>query len=183
MGTLRFEKVTADVEKTSFDCGIGSINEYVKDSYYPSIVQHAYTYSIMGDNNSILGYYQVLFREIEINVFPDEIADYDPEIKGGTISSIHIRFIAIDKKYQKHKIGTNSLKIIIKNIIDFTEFFPIRVITIDARSDLIDWYRKFGFQEMLKNTVGQDGITKAMYFDCLRCADELNRYLKRVHGN
>ena len=183
MGTLRFEKVTVDVEKTPFDCGIKSINEYVKDSYYPTVVQHAYAYSIRSDNNRILGYYQVLFCEIEMDVFPDDIADYDPEIKAGTISSIHIRFIAIDKKYQKHGIGTNSLKIIIKSIIDFTEFFPIRVITIDAMSNLIDWYREFGFQEMLKNTEGQDGVTKAMYFDCLRCADELKRYLKRVYGN
>ena len=184
MEILLFEKVTADVEKTSFDCGIKSINEYVRDSYYPTIVQHAYAYSIVAEKyNIILGYYQVLFREIEINDFPEDIAGYDPEIKGGTISSIHIRFIAIDKKYHKHGIGTSSLRIIIKNIVDFTEFFPIRVITIDARSDLIEWYRKLGFQEMLKNTVGQDGVTKAMYFDCLRCADELNRYLESKYGN
>jgi hypothetical protein len=179
MGTLLFEKVTADVEKTSFDCGIGSINEYVKESYYPAIVQHAYAYSIMDVKHKILGYYQVLFREIEINDFPDDIADYDPEIKGGTISSIHIRFIAIDKKYHKHGIGTSSLRVIIKNIMEVTEFFPIRVITIDARSDLIEWYRKLGFQEMIKNTVGQEGITKAMYFDCLRYVDELNIYLEK----
>lgn len=181
METLLFEKVTADVEKTSFDCGIGSINEYVKESYYPAIVQHAYAYSIVAEKHNItLGYYQVLFREIEINDFPEDIAGYDPEIKGGTISSIHIRFIAIDKKYHKNGIGTSSLKIIIKNIMDFTESVPIRVITIDARSDLIDWYRELGFKEMLKNTVGQDGVTIAMYFDCLRCIDELNRYIESI---
>lgn len=116
MGTLRFKKVTADIKKTSFDCGVASINEYVRDSYYPTIIQHAYAYSIMDEKYRILGYCQVLFREIEIDIFPNDIADYDSEIKDGKISAMHIRFIAIDKRYHKHGIGTSSLKVIIKKL-------------------------------------------------------------------
>lgn len=48
MGNLQYRKVTREVEDTSFTCDIPSIDEYVKNSYYPTIVQHAYGYSISG---------------------------------------------------------------------------------------------------------------------------------------
>lgn len=179
METLQFKKVGRDVETTSFDCGVESINKYIKNSYFPTIMQHAYAYSIM-NNGLILGYYQVLFREIELKEFPDDIAELDPCIKEGKISSVHIRFIAIDKRYQKKKIGTSSLKTIIKYISEFAENMPIRVITIDARKDLLDWYYKIGFNKMMKNAVGQDCVTEAMYFDCLKDGNELKKYLEDV---
>ena len=37
MGNLQYRKVTREVEDTSFTCGIPSIDEYVKNSYYPKI--------------------------------------------------------------------------------------------------------------------------------------------------
>lgn len=102
MGTLEFRRVTKDVENREFDCGISSINEYVKDSYFPSIAQHAYAYNIVYKNLSI-GYIQFLFRDVELDCFPDEISDIDPGVKKNTLSALHIRFLAIDMPYQDIK--------------------------------------------------------------------------------
>ena len=33
---------------------------------------------------------------------------------------------------------------------------------------------------MMKNTVGQDCVTEAMYFDCLKHGNELKEYLEDV---
>ena len=47
MGKLLFEKVTKDIEtidSSSFDCGVDSINGYIRESYYPTIFQEAYAY-------------------------------------------------------------------------------------------------------------------------------------------
>lgn len=179
MGTLQFKRVTQSVELIPFDCGIASINNYVKSSYYPTIVQHAYAYSVMyGDK--ILGYYMVHFRDIEIDGFPEEISDYNPGVKDDKVSAVHIKFIAIDEKYQGKKIGTSVLKIIIKNVEELANSWPIRIITIDARSDLVEWYKRQGFEQMKKNTPGQDGVTEAMYYDCMKFADELAEYTKNV---
>ena len=46
--------------------------------------------------------------------FPSEIADYDPEIKNRKVSAVHIRYIAIDEKYQHNRIGTATMQTIIK---------------------------------------------------------------------
>lgn len=181
METLQFKKVTQEIEDCEFDCGVKSINEYVRNSYYPTITQHAYAYSIMG-GGKILGYYQIMFREIELEDFPDDIAEYDPGIKDGKISAVHIRYIAIDEKYQKHKIGTGTLQSIIKDVQEFSNSWPIRVITIDARLDLVKWYESIGFVKMKTNTVGQDGTSEAMYFDCKKYTKELEEYLDDLYG-
>lgn len=177
MGTLQFRKVTRNVEDIHFECGKESINEYVRNSYFPMIIQHAYAYSIMKDD-IILGYYQILFKEIELTDFPDDISEYSDSIKDGKISTLHIRFIAIDEMYQKKRLGTATLKTIIKDVLELTKQWPIRVISIDATPDHYEWYKKMGFVDMKKNTLGQDGVSIAMYFDCHRFSVELNEYIE-----
>lgn len=179
MGILQFKMVTRDVENIHFECGKGTINEYVKNSYFQTIIQHAYTYSIL-NKNIILGYYQILFREIELTDFPDDISEYDDSIKDGKISSLHIRFIAVDELYQRHKLGTATLKTIMKDVTELAKQWPVRVITIDATLEYHDWYKRMGFVDMKKNTPGQDGVTISMYFDCHRFANELNGYIESM---
>ena len=176
MENLQFINVNESVEDVEFDCGVKSINEYIRDAYYPHILQNAYSYCIMY-NNIVLGYYQIMFRNIEVNDFPQEISDYITELNDKKISAVHIRFIAIDRKYQKQKIGTKTLNVIIKRVKDLAEIWPIRVITIDAISELVDWYGKAGFVKMNHNTTGQDGTTEAMYFDCMIHKDQLENYI------
>ena len=166
MGKLLFEKVTKDIEtidSSSFDCGVDSINGYIRESYYPTIFQEAYAYSISTKSSTE----KLLFREIKLDDFPEEVADYYTPIKDGKISSLHIRFIAIDKKYQRNKIGTKSLEAIIKIIKDLAKDFPIRVITIDAELHLVKWYEKLGFFKMIRNSESQEGYTQAMYYNCI----------------
>lgn len=179
MGILQFKRVTQDVENIEFSCGVSSIDQYVRESYYPILTQHAYAYSIM-KGDIILGYYQIMFREIRLEDFPEEISEYDAGVKEDTISAIHIRYIAVDEKYQKHKIGTSTLKVIIKDVQELANSWPIRVITIDARIELIEWYKKEGFKEIENNTPGQDGVTVGMYFDCHRFAEDLEGYIDSV---
>lgn len=121
MGKLQFIEVDNKVEDATFDCGIESINNYIRESYYPHIIQNAYTYSIMY-KDIILGYYQIMFREIKLEDFPEEISDYSTEINNSKLSAVHIRFIAIDEKYQKNGIGTAVLHTIIEKVRQLSIF-------------------------------------------------------------
>lgn len=173
---LQFSLVTQNVEKTSFDCGNQTINGYIKDSYYATLIQEAYGYRISAEELT-LGYFQILFRELKMEDFPETISDYQASIKTDTISALHIRYLAIDKKYQKKGIGTAVIKIILQDICDLSKKFPVRVVTIDAVIERVEWYKKLGFKELQKNTVSQDGITQAMFFDCCTFLDKLNEYI------
>ena len=180
MGNLQYRKVTREVENTSFTCGVPSIDEYVKNSYYPTIVQQAYGYSISG-RGIVLGYYKIMFQEIELQDFPPEIADYDTEIKDRNVSAVHIRYIAIDEKYQHNRIGTATIQAIIKNVELLAANWPVRVITIDARENLVMWYEKLGFRKMVYNTPGQDGVTVSMFLDCMQKKDEFTEYIDSIY--
>lgn len=177
MTKIQFSEVNRDIESSAFDCGEPDINEYIRNSYYPLLLQHAYTYEIKADG-MILGYYQILFRRIELDEFGDEISEHNPGFKESMISAVHIRYIAIDHRYQNKGIGTEIIKVIIRNVEGFVESWPIRVITIDAKDKLVGWYKKLGFVEMTKNPDEQDGYTTAMYFDCLKNMAELTEYEK-----
>lgn len=179
MDELLFTLATEEELTKPFTCGVTSINEYVEEAYYPLISQHAYTYTISSKGH-ILGFYQILVHEIALDDFPQEISDFDPNIKqNNKIAALHIRFLAIDEKYQHKGIGTVSLRNIIRQTNELVKRIPISVITIDARSDLVSWYEKEGFKKMLKNTPGQGEITTAMFYNCLQFADKLSEYEDR----
>lgn len=155
MANLNFKLITDSTAiSDSFDCGVESINKYVKDAYYPLLAQHAYVYNIIGGGES-LGYMQFLFRDVELDYFPDEISYIDPGVKENVLPAIHIRFIAINKKYQKKRIGTAALQTAIFRIEKMTEDWPVSMITIDARYDLVKWYEEEGFKAMVKNKPGK----------------------------
>ena len=59
-----------------------------------------------------------------------------------------------------------------------SNLWPIRVITIDARVELVDWYKKVGFVKMINNSPGQEGQTVRMYFDCMKFSGELAAYIE-----
>lgn len=183
MAKLDFELVTkSSVASESFDCGVESINKYVKDAYYPTLAQHAYAYNIIGDGKS-LGYIQILFRDVELDYFPDDISDIDPGIKVDTLPAVHIRFLAINKEYQKNKIGTIALRVMIKRIEDLANDWPISMITIDARCNLVNWYEREGFKKMRKNVPGQEGVTVAMYYSCIMEPDRLHDYIEEMYAD
>lgn len=88
---------------------------------------------------------------------------------------------SIDEKYQHNRIGTATIQTIIKNVKLLAANWPVRVITIDARENLVTWYEKLGFRKMLYNTPGQDGVTVSMFLDCMQQKDEFMEYIDSIY--
>ena len=174
MSKLTYRLLQQDVNPDDFDCGIDSINEYVYCSYLATLLQHGYAYQIEY-KNKIIGYYMITINHILLEDCNDEIADYTSGLSN-YIYSIEIKYLAIHRNYQRKGIGTEVLKSIIKGIKDFLYRIPFRLITIDARNDYIQWYKRFGFIECSKNSIGQEGYTTRMYLDCLQHEEELKKY-------
>lgn len=174
-GELDFQLVKDESAGASFDCSNETINKYVRDGYYNTLLQCAYMYSISAGGR-ILGFYQIMFREIEAEDLSSDETFHDGGLKDGVISAVHIRFLAVDKRFHKNKIGTNTLRVIIKRVLEFAQFWPIRVITIDALNDLVEWYKEMGFVVAMKNTPSQNGVSTLMYYVCDVFAEELEKY-------
>lgn len=186
MAQLYFELITKLSQAyIKCDCGNKTINQYVSDSYFAALAQHAYAYNICAYNNYgvrfSLGYIQILFRDVELKHFPSDISDIDPGIKEAGLPAIHIRYLAIDKKYQHSKIGITALEAMIKKIQELSKEWPISMITIDARQELVKWYEKVGFKVMIENWAGQDGYNVGMYYKCINKEEELSEYMESFY--
>lgn len=180
MSKLTYKFLQKEIKSGEFDCGVESINQYVVDSYLATLLQHGYAYQILYDNEIVVGYYMITFKHVIIEDCPGAISEYTSGLSD-FLYCMEIKYIAIAKEYQNRKIGTVVLPTIIKSIKDYAVMFPIRLITVDARNDLVDWYKKMGFIEFPKNPNWQEGYTTRMYIDCMIHQKELDEYLESLY--
>ena len=61
MIAIKTKKVQCDLSDSSFNCGVAGINRMIRESYYPTLLQHMYAYEIIV-NDIIVGYYMIEFR-------------------------------------------------------------------------------------------------------------------------
>lgn len=179
MSKLTYKFLRENIEDGSFDCGVESINQYVVDSFWATLLQHGYAYQIFY-GKIVVGYYMITFNHIQIEDCPEILSEYTSGISN-FLYSVEIKYLAIDKKYQRKKIGTSVLPSIIKSIKDCALEFPVRLITIDARNDLIEWYKSLGFVELPYNPEWQNGYTTKMYIDCMIRKKEFQEYLETLY--
>lgn len=165
MGNIKGQLLDNNQEIRDFKCGNASIERTITESYYLTLLKHAYAYKIIG-NGMILGYYMLLFRKILLEDCPESIGDYYTE-KLDYCTSIHIDYLAINEKYQHRGIGTNVLKMIILFVMKFGKKLPIRLITIDALKEYYDWYRGIGFIAFNEKDLKDSKPTISMYMDCI----------------
>lgn len=164
-----------DRDVTGFTCGNNSIDRQVEESYYATLLKQAYGYQIKLDNK-IVGYYMLYFKNINLQIVNDILEEeYDSNFVNYYIAA-HIRYLAIDKQLQHKSLGTYVLKGLISEILRLSKSYPIRIITLDALLEYYDWYKSIGFRDIPGKE--HDGITVAMYMDCMSAeeAEKLQVY-------
>ena len=55
--------------------------------------------------------------------------------------ALHIQYIAVRKDFQRHHIGDAILKHILRNIGNIVFYCPLRLVTLEAFQELVDWYK------------------------------------------
>lgn len=180
MSNLTIKRIETPNIDPKFDCGNYSINSKLRqDSYYMDVLQHAYTYEIFY-GKILVGYYMISFRTISLNLLPEDLSDYCAG-SSNSCTSLHLDFIAIDSKMQKHSIGTNTLRYLIVDVTNnLCRVWPIRLITLEALTNKIDWYKKLGFSLFNEDntTSNPDSPTAWMYLDCLQDPEKLYNYIE-----
>lgn len=179
MPALQIRPIRRDSETDVFDCGNPSIEGRIRGSYFASLLQEGYGYEITV-NEQLVGYYMIALTVLNGKNIPQENEDvYSGVYQCQRYAAVEITYLAIDKRYQKHKIGTNVLKIIIKNIRSWCDRMPIRYIMIDALKEKEKWYADRGFFAV--NNASPDagnGATVKMLIDCLCHEEELRQYME-----
>lgn len=163
-----------EIPSMTIDCGNASINAMIEKSYYPTILQHAYGYVICL-NEKIIGAYMLKFVKIDLAGCPEEISDYISDMCADCFS-IHIKYIAVDKKYQGMGVGKHVLKYIVMCVRKLCQNWPVRLITLEALKEKYNWYVSLGFLPFDEKDLQDDNTTIKMYLDCLIDIDVVNTY-------
>jgi len=162
---MRISFSSIDDTVSGFNCGNSSINSLVQKSYIANVAKQAETQKIC-INGIQAGYYSYTLSNILLCKIPDgDTHRIETSIFRNQFSSIHIEYLAIDEKYQRKRIGTMALPLILLNLKPKTEKIPVRYITLNSLIDKVEWYRLFGFEPM--TTVADIDGNIPMYLDCL----------------
>ena len=160
-----------------FTCGNSTIDRMVKNSHYPTALQHAYAYEV-SYRGLVLGYYMLKFLQhsIEDDAWPTSISEYSSDtIKD--FSTVYIQYIAVDKNMQGQQIGTQILRFIIKEINKLSKLWPVRMVSLNALPDKVEWYQKNGFAlyEGVSPLTELGGDNRYMYLDLIDDVEILSR--------
>lgn len=176
MGKIFIEKLDRDVSEKEFDCGNSSINKQVQESFFPTLLQHAYAYRV-SVSDRIVGYYMIKLRTIDLEKAPLEIGEFRCSLID-ECNAVHIKYIAIDKNFQNKKIGTYVLKTIVMQVLNMCQIFPITLITLDALPDKYDWYKARGFIAFDEKELQKSQATIPMYVSCILNKEAVNDYCR-----
>lgn len=170
MAELQYMRLTS--EPTVFDCGNPTINGYVEHSYAETLSQQCYAYKIVYKSCAV-GYYMITLRSVALSECTSDISDFQEGDFGEFFPSLYINYLAVEQKFQRHKIGTKTLEKIINETRTLVDLLPIRFITINAVPDKVEWYKKIGFIEMGSDI---DHVNKYMYIDVIKDKQKLVNY-------
>lgn len=174
MGNIVIEKLDHDVPENAFDCGNASINLQIQQSYFPTLLQHAYAFQV-SLSDQIVGYYMIKFKTINLENAPEEVGEYSSSLINDC-SALHISYIAVDERYQKKEIGTNILKVIVLQALNLCKKFPITIITLNALKDKYQWYRNNGFVAFDESDLEKEQVTIPMYMSCILDKNAIENY-------
>jgi GNAT superfamily N-acetyltransferase len=179
MIAIKTKKVQCDLSDSSFNCGVAGINRMIRESYYPTLLQHMYAYEIIV-NDIIVGYYMIEFRRIYLaeSGLEEKIGEYISDLADACYA-LNLRYIAVGSEYQHRGIGSLMLKLIIKQTNELCKNWPIRLITLDALPEKVEWYKSNGFLPFRKNCAKNAKGEVPMFFDCLLDEKLLEEYCLR----
>lgn len=175
MGRMEMKKLNHDTCDRVFDCGNASINKLITESYFPTILQHLYCFEVTVDGE-IIGYYMYGFQMIKLEECPEEIREYYSSLSN-VCYTINLKYIAVASQYQHRGFGSIILCSIIKYTHEMCKNWPVRMITLNALKERVDWYQRNGFKMFNELDAQNDNITEVkMYMDCLLNPDKVKEY-------
>ena len=166
MGELAFTKLTAPPDP-SFTCGVKSIDRMIQDSYFLCLLKRCYTYEVTAQG-IVVAYYRIELRRFDNSKFDPPLEEYSLGLYQD-LYALHIQYIAVRKDLQKHRIGNAVLKHILGSVDHIVSCCPLRLVTLEAFEELVDWYKQYTFESLRASRANPE--TRFMFLDLLSAQD------------
>jgi len=157
---LHIVSLTNRHELNSFNCKSDELNDFLKtDALKDQEVMVTKTYLCYW-KEKIVGFFSILSDTIEVKAIDDNdcVKGYPyPKYPG-----IKIARLAVDREFERRDVGTFLFLAAIGASMSVSDIIGCRYLTVDSKTDSIDFYKKLHFKivEKYKRTE-----TQKMYID------------------
>ena len=147
---LIFEEISEDHDRSSFDCEVIPLNDYLKKyakQNHDSGISLTFVATNTDKPETILGYYSVSMGQLGYETLPVGVAKKIPKYP---VPVMRIGRLAVDKEAKGMGIGKNLLMDAFFRALEAAKNVGIYAITVDAKNeDSKSFYKKYGFIELL----------------------------------
>ena len=138
------ESISAAHILTDFDCGVSSLNDWLKRQALKNELSGASRTFVSCKDQQVIGYYALAAGSVNRREAPGKIKRKMPE----PIPVMILGRLAIDIQWQNKRIGQGLLKDAVLRTIKAAKHAGIRALVIHALSDNArNFYIQHGFQE------------------------------------
>lgn len=164
MGKINFTTLSAKEELAGFSCGNSSIDQLIADSFYPNQYRQIMAYKMSMCNRRV-GFFSVSVTGISLENYDADVAEF--YYNKPSFAAVRLDYIAVDKRIQRHGIGTTTLEYIVQEARKLYIDWPVRLLILEAVQDKVGWYEERGFERINKEDMDKISSTVAMYLDLM----------------
>lgn len=137
------EKLSAEHNIKSFDCGKSALNRFLTDYALQNQRSDSSTTYVAILNGIVIGYYSLTVASVAHEDAPSRIVKGLPKYP---IPVALLARLAVDKDKQGEGVGKGLLKDCLKRINAAADILGIRALLVHAKDDEArEWYEKFDF--------------------------------------
>jgi len=136
--------LTKDHDRNSFDCGVPSLNDYLKKYALQNQKKHVARTYVVTRGNRIVGYYSLAYGSVSLEEAPQSVKSGLPR---HPVPVILLARLAVDSTEQGSGLGAALLKDALIRTIQAADIAGLRAILVHAKDDSAKrFYEKFGFE-------------------------------------
>ena len=143
---LIFERISRNVDRDGFDCGVPSLNDYVK-RYALQILKKNVGVTIVAvsdeDRRRILGYYSVSMAQVEFDQMPEDPSQGLPRYP---VPAMRLGRLAVDVSMRGMGIGAALLRDALLRTAGLAREVGTCMVVVDAIDEKARaFYQRYGF--------------------------------------
>lgn len=134
--------LSAEHQLDDFDCGVGSLDDWLKRRAYPNQISGASRTYVITEGKKIVGYYCLASGALALSNAPASIGRNMPD----PVPLAVLGRLAVDKRCQGHGVGVALLQDAVLRIIQASDILGIRGLLVHALSvEAKAFYEHHGF--------------------------------------
>ena len=148
---FRFEKLSRDFARADFDCGIESLNVFLKRYALQNLKKNV-SVTIVAVSaekpKKILGYYSVSMAQVTFEELPEDLSKCIPRYY--PVSALRIGKLAVDRSTQGMGLGGELLRDALMRALVLSSEIGTCVVLVDAIDENAKrFYERYGFVALL----------------------------------